>query len=110
MVMTRWTQFWVAIVDDNVHSKEACWQSWVAESRADFENQIVRLLYRIHGTNEPWTIGTNVSSGCIRLTNEDVVDLYNRAPIGAKVIVFGTRQTGDLDEFGVRTREITARE
>ena len=47
-------------------------------------------LYRIHGTNEPWTIGTNVSSGCIRLTNEDVVDLYNRTPIGAKVIVFGT--------------------
>ena len=46
-------------------------------------------LYRIHGTNEPWTIGTNVSSGCIRLTNEDIVDLYNRTPIGAKVIVFG---------------------
>ena len=47
-------------------------------------------LYRIHGTNEPATIGTNVSSGCIRLTNEDIVDLYNRTPIGAKVIVFGT--------------------
>jgi L,D-transpeptidase catalytic domain len=47
-------------------------------------------LYRIHGTNEPWTISTNVSSGCIRLTNEDVVDLYNRTPIGAKVVVFGT--------------------
>jgi lipoprotein-anchoring transpeptidase ErfK/SrfK len=46
-------------------------------------------LYRIHGTNEPWTIGTNVSSGCIRLTNEDIVDLYNRTPIGAKVFVFG---------------------
>src|SRR5215471_14347281 len=47
-------------------------------------------LYRIHGTNEPSTIGTNVSSGCIRLTNEDIVDLYNRTPIGAKVIVFAT--------------------
>jgi lipoprotein-anchoring transpeptidase ErfK/SrfK len=47
-------------------------------------------LYRIHGTNEPWTIGTNVSSGCIRLTNEDVVDLYNRTPVGAKVIVLAT--------------------
>jgi hypothetical protein len=46
-------------------------------------------LNRIHGTNEPWTIGTNVSSGCIRLTNEDIVDLYNRTPIGAKVIEFG---------------------
>jgi lipoprotein-anchoring transpeptidase ErfK/SrfK len=47
-------------------------------------------LYRIHGTNEPWTIGTNVSSGCIRLTNEDVTDLYNRTPIGTKVVVLGT--------------------
>ena len=45
-------------------------------------------LYRIHGTNEPWTIGGNVSSGCIRLTNEDVKDLYTRSQIGAKVIVF----------------------
>src|SRR6516165_8783 len=44
-------------------------------------------LYRIHGTNEPWTIGHNVSSGCIRLTNDDVVDLYERAPVGAKVHV-----------------------
>jgi lipoprotein-anchoring transpeptidase ErfK/SrfK len=43
-------------------------------------------LYRIHGTNEPNTIGHNVSSGCIRLTNEDVMDLYNRVRIGAKVV------------------------
>lgn len=44
-------------------------------------------LYRIHGTNAPWTIGTNVSSGCIRLRNEDVVDLYERVDVGTKVIV-----------------------
>jgi lipoprotein-anchoring transpeptidase ErfK/SrfK len=44
-------------------------------------------LYRIHGTNEPWTIGGDVSSGCIRMINEDVIDLYSRAKIGAKVIV-----------------------
>ncbi len=44
-------------------------------------------LYRIHGSNEPWTIGKAVSSGCIRMRNEDVVDLYNRVKIGAKVIV-----------------------
>jgi len=44
-------------------------------------------LYRIHGTTEPWTIGTDVSSGCIRLVNDDVVDLYGRVKIGAKVIV-----------------------
>ena len=43
--------------------------------------------YRIHGTNAPTTIGSRVSSGCIRLTNEDVVDLYNRATVGTKVIV-----------------------
>ena len=43
--------------------------------------------FRIHGTSEPWTIGLNVSSGCIRLLNKDVVDLYNRTKIGAKVIV-----------------------
>lgn len=44
-------------------------------------------LYRIHGTNEPWTIGQNVSSGCIRLTNEDITDLYLRTPVGSKVVV-----------------------
>lgn len=44
-------------------------------------------LYRIHGTNDPRTIGHNVSSGCIRLTNDDVVDLFGRVPVGAKVIV-----------------------
>jgi lipoprotein-anchoring transpeptidase ErfK/SrfK len=44
-------------------------------------------LYRIHGSNEPWTIGTNVSSGCIRMRNEDVIDLYDRVHVGARVIV-----------------------
>jgi lipoprotein-anchoring transpeptidase ErfK/SrfK len=44
-------------------------------------------LYRIHGSNEPWTIGTNVSSGCIRMRNEDVIDLYSRVNVGARVIV-----------------------
>ncbi|MBB4302406.1 lipoprotein-anchoring transpeptidase ErfK/SrfK [Rhodobium orientis] len=44
-------------------------------------------LYRIHGTNEPWSIGLNVSSGCIRLNNEDIKHLYDRVDRGAKVIV-----------------------
>jgi lipoprotein-anchoring transpeptidase ErfK/SrfK len=44
-------------------------------------------LYRIHGSNEPDTIGQAVSSGCIRMTNDDVVDLYSRAKIGATVVV-----------------------
>jgi L,D-transpeptidase catalytic domain len=43
--------------------------------------------YRIHGTNDPSTIGKFVSSGCIRLTNEDVTDLFNRVGVGAKVVV-----------------------
>ncbi|MBT9368943.1 L,D-transpeptidase [Rhizobium sp. CSW-27] len=44
-------------------------------------------LYRIHGTNAPWTIGSGVSSGCIRMRNEDVTDLYQRVPVGTTVIV-----------------------
>jgi lipoprotein-anchoring transpeptidase ErfK/SrfK len=44
-------------------------------------------LYRIHGSNEPWTIGTNVSSGCIRMRNQDVIDLYGRVNVGTKVVV-----------------------
>jgi lipoprotein-anchoring transpeptidase ErfK/SrfK len=48
-------------------------------------------LYRIHGTVEPWTIGSSVSSGCIRMINQDVIDLYQRTPINAKVVVLGRR-------------------
>lgn len=44
-------------------------------------------IYRIHGSNEPETIGQAVSSGCIRMTNEDVIDLYGRAKVGARVVV-----------------------
>jgi lipoprotein-anchoring transpeptidase ErfK/SrfK len=43
--------------------------------------------YRIHGTNDPTSIGKHASSGCIRLINDDVIDLYNRVTLGAKVIV-----------------------
>jgi lipoprotein-anchoring transpeptidase ErfK/SrfK len=48
---------------------------------------IAGTLYRIHGSNEPETIGQAVSSGCIRVTNEDVIDLYDRARVGSPVIV-----------------------
>jgi lipoprotein-anchoring transpeptidase ErfK/SrfK len=44
-------------------------------------------VYRIHGTNQPWTIGTKISSGCFRLVNTDVADLYERVPVGTKVII-----------------------
>ena len=43
-------------------------------------------LYRIHGTNEPWTIGTSVSSGCIRMINQDAIDLYARTSTGTNVV------------------------
>jgi len=46
-------------------------------------------IFRIHGTNQPWTIGLNMSSGCIRMMNKDVEHLYARADIGTKVIVVG---------------------
>jgi hypothetical protein len=44
-------------------------------------------LYRLHGTNDPSSIGKAVSSGCVRLMNQDVIDLYERVPIGTKVVV-----------------------
>ncbi len=47
-------------------------------------------LFRIHGTVEPWTIGKSVSSGCIRMINQDVIDLYNNTPVGTKVVVLGS--------------------
>ena len=49
-------------------------------------------LYRIHGTNQPGWIGHAISSGCIRLTNEDVIDLYSRVEMGAVVVVLGPKQ------------------
>lgn len=48
-------------------------------------------MFRIHGTSEPWSIGQAVSSGCVRLFNHDIIDLYERVPVGARVVV---RQSG----------------
>src|SRR5262249_12577815 len=53
-------------------------------------------LYRIHGTNQPEYIGQAISSGCIRMTNEDVIDLYNRVKVGAPVVVLAPG-TGDTN-------------
>src|SRR5208282_1933578 len=53
-------------------------------------------LYRIHGTNQPSTIGTFVSSGCIRLTNEDIADLYGRVQVGTKVVVLPGTPSGSV--------------
>jgi lipoprotein-anchoring transpeptidase ErfK/SrfK len=49
-------------------------------------------LYRVHGTNQPEYIGHAISSGCIRLTNEDVIDLYNRVKVGSPVVVLAPGQ------------------
>ncbi len=51
-------------------------------------------LYRLHGTVEPWTIGTMASSGCIRFLNQDIIDLHRRVPIGAKVVVLPASGVG----------------
>ena len=54
--------------------------------------------YRIHGTNMPQTIGKRVSSGCIRMTNEDVTDLYSRVGVGAKVVVLPMRNEAQFND------------
>ncbi|WP_425602879.1 L,D-transpeptidase [Hoeflea algicola] len=51
-------------------------------------------IFRVHGTNQPWTIGQNMSSGCIRMMNQDVEHLYGRAGVGSKVIVIGPNGKG----------------
>ena len=64
-------------------------------------------MFRIHGTNQPWTIGQNMSSGCIRMMNEDVTDLYERADRGTKVVVIGPNGEGSRGvyrEAGVVSR------
>ncbi|MBL8908170.1 MAG: L,D-transpeptidase [Rhizobiales bacterium] len=54
-------------------------------------------LYRIHGTNQPWTIGKNMSSGCIRMLNEDIADLYRRVPIGSRVLVYNGLRPSEME-------------
>jgi lipoprotein-anchoring transpeptidase ErfK/SrfK len=67
-------------------------------------------VYRIHGTNQPSTIGGHVSSGCIRMTNEDVIDLYDRVQVGAKVVVLPAdpRQTAAAPVAGNRAAPMPA--
>jgi lipoprotein-anchoring transpeptidase ErfK/SrfK len=55
-------------------------------------------LYRIHGTVEPWSIGHNASSGCIRMIDQDVIELYGDTPVGTRVVVLGADDGGDLDD------------
>lgn len=55
-------------------------------------------LFRIHGTNEPWTIGQNKSSGCIRMVNQDVIDLYQKVQPGARVVVLPASKVARASE------------
>ncbi|MBV9563458.1 MAG: L,D-transpeptidase, partial [Bradyrhizobium sp.] len=61
-------------------------------------------LYRVHGTVEPWTIGKRVSSGCIRMINQDAIDLYDRVPMGTQVVVLGSAE-GEIAARQRRTIE-----
>ena len=64
-------------------------------------------LYRIHGTNQPSTIGTFVSSGCIRLTNDDVADLYSRVNIGTRVVVLPGTMPDTASSQAVPAAQVT---
>ncbi len=63
-------------------------------------------LYRIHGTVEPWSIGHSVSSGCIRMINQDVFDLYNRVPLGTRVLVLGHDRPSEVAEHQMRKPDV----
>jgi hypothetical protein len=65
-------------------------------------------VYRIHGTNDPSTIGKFVSSGCIRLTNEDVADLFSRVDVGTRVVVL-PKSSPRLEARGLEARAIPVR-
>jgi lipoprotein-anchoring transpeptidase ErfK/SrfK len=65
-------------------------------------------VYRIHGTNMPETIGRKVSSGCIRMVNADIIDLYDRVEIGAKIIVLPNPSPAMVAKVAVPTRVVTA--
>lgn len=67
-------------VEPGIHNPLGCRALYLYQGDRD-------TLYRIHGTNEPWTVGGTDSSGCIRLLNEDIHDLYGRVPLGTTVVV-----------------------
>ncbi|WP_262268568.1 MULTISPECIES: L,D-transpeptidase [Microvirga] len=61
-------------------------------------NNGVDTMYRLHGTTEPWSIGQSVSSGCIRLFNQDIIDLYSRVPVGSPVVVLQGQRLFDVED------------
>lgn len=68
-----------------------------------------KSLYRIHGTNQPSTIGTFVSSGCIRLTNDDIIDLYARIQVGARVVVLRGQPSSSAAVSGINNSHVETR-
>ncbi len=94
----RWTPTAAMVARDPV--KNAPWAGGMASgldnplgARALYLYQGDRdTLYRIHGTSEPWSIGQSVSSGCIRMFNQDIIDLHSRVPTGTTVVVLNRTQ------------------
>ena len=71
------------VAETLIQARTRCiWSGWMTGGRLFCDT-----VYRIHGTNAPETIGQAVSSGCFRLVNDDVTDLYGRVPVGTRVIV-----------------------
>ena len=68
-----------------------------------------KSLYRIHGTNQPSTIGAFVSSGCIRLTNDDIIDLYARVHVGARVVVLRGQPSPSAAVSGINNSHVETR-
>jgi lipoprotein-anchoring transpeptidase ErfK/SrfK len=58
----------------------------------------VDTMYRIHGTTEPWSIGQSVSSGCIRMFNQDIIDLHSRVPVGSPVVVLRGQRLFEVED------------
>ncbi|ESY73479.1 hypothetical protein X743_11260 [Mesorhizobium sp. LNHC252B00] len=78
------------ICDPGKHPRVACCPLMSQEDQTPLGARALYIgntLYRVRGTNQPWTVGQANSSGCIRMTNEDVIDLYDRVKIGAQIIV-----------------------
>jgi hypothetical protein len=67
-----------------------------------------KTIYRVHGTNQPSTIGSFVSSGCIRMLNEDVQDLYTRVKVGTKVVVLGDGKDPPPDKLKLLVQIVAA--
>ena len=87
--MSRWPEFKVYLQHGPLEGR---WDNPLGARALYLYQGNKDTLYRIHGTNQPEYIGRAISSGCIRMTNEDVIDLYNRVRVGTPVVVLAPGQ------------------